>query len=285
MKVLITGGNGQLGEAFKRSYTQKHELVFFSRSAFDLNNEDQMNQVLLESNADALINCAAYTNVELAESEKDLAFEANAFGAERLAKACLQHGVKLLHVSTDYVFDGGSTTPYSENDQPHPINEYGRSKAQGEQLVLSSNAEALVVRVSWLYDFEGKNFLNTMRKLAFERGRVSVVNDQISSPVYAGVLAADLLLILEQALTKNISGCFHYRHEGSASWYDFAAEIFKVFEIDAILEAVDSGAFPTKAQRPRYSLLSTEKLRCTFDLSKLSWKEALKRCHEDELKP
>jgi len=274
-----------LGEAFKRSYTQKHELIFLSRAAFDLNNEGQMNQVLLESNADALINCAAYTNVELAESEKDLAFETNALGAERLAKACLRHGVKLLHVSTDYVFDGGSTNPYTENDQPHPINEYGKSKAQGEQLVLSSNAEALVVRVSWLYDFEGKNFLNTMRKLAFERGRVSVVNDQISSPVYAGVLATDLLLILEQALSKNISGCFHYRHEGSASWYDFAAEIFKVFEIDVLLEAADSDVFPTKAQRPRYSLLSTEKLRCTFDLSKLSWQEALKRCHEDELKP
>lgn len=223
MKVIITGANGQLGEAFKRSYTQKHELVFLSRSAFDLNDEEQMNQVLTESNAVALINCAAYTNVELAESEKDLAFETNTFGAERLAKACSTHNVKMLHISTDYVFDGRSTSPYKENDQPHPINEYGKSKAQGEQLVLSSNAEALVIRVSWLYDFDGKNFLNTMRKLAFERGQVSVVNDQISSPVYAGVLASDLLLILEQALEKDISGFFHYRHEGSASWFDFAA--------------------------------------------------------------
>ena len=285
MKVLITGANGQLGEAFKRSYTKKHELVFLSRAVFDLNEEEQMNQVLLESNADALINCAAYTNVELAESEKDLAFETNAFGAERLARACSKHKVKLLHLSTDYVFDGKRTSPYKENDITNPINEYGRSKAEGEHLVLSGNAKALLIRVSWLYDFEGKNFLNTMRKLAFERGGVSVVNDQISSPVYAGVLASDLLLVLEQSLEGDISGCFHYRHEGSASWYDFAAEIFKVFEIDAKLEAVDSGAFPTKAQRPRYSLLSTEKLRCTFDLSKLSWQEALKRCHEDELKP
>lgn len=285
MKVIVTGANGQLGEALKRSYNSKHELVFLSKATFDLSKEEQMNEVLLESKADALINCAAYTNVELAESEKNLAFETNAFGAERLAKACSKHAVKLMHISTDYVFDGKSSSPYTENDQAHPMNVYGRSKAQGEHLVLSNHAEALVIRVSWLYDFEGKNFLNTMRKLAFEKGKVSVVNDQISSPVYAGWLASDLLLILEQSIEKRISGLFHYRHEGSASWYDFAAEIFKVFEIDAILEAVHSGTFPTKAQRPLYSLLSTEKLRCTFDLSKLSWQEALKRCHEDELKP
>ncbi len=282
MKILITGGSGQLGQAFLRTSKPEHELIVLSRSSFDLGNSKQMEAYLLQSEVQAVINCAAYTNVELAESERELAFRSNESGAEELARICAKHGIQLLHLSTDYVFDGTNTEAYTEADHVNPINVYGESKAAGERAMLSAYPESLIVRVSWLYDFLGKNFLNTMRNLAKTRDDIQVVNDQVSSPVYAGILAEDLLRILEQSKEKQVQGIFHYRHDGKASWFEFARMIFEVFDLHVDLRAVSSETFPTQAKRPPFSLLSTDKLRRTFTLPNYTWQQALSRCCEDE---
>ncbi len=282
MKILITGGSGQLAQAFLRVPNSEHELLVVPRSSFDLGKPEQMEALILQSKVVAVINCAAYTNVELAESERETAFQTNEAGAALLAEICQKHKVHLIHLSTDYVFDGTNTQAYLETDPVSPINVYGDSKAAGEKAIMKVHPKALILRVSWLYDFVGKNFLNTMRNLAKTRDHLQVVNDQVSSPVYAGILAADLLSMLEQAQEKNISGVFHYRHEGKASWFEFAKAIFEVFDLKVDVRAVSSNAFPTEAKRPPFSLLSTDKLRRTFSLPNYTWQQALERCCEDE---
>jgi dTDP-4-dehydrorhamnose reductase len=282
MKILITGGSGQLGQAFLRIINSEHELLIVPRSSFDLGNPEQMEALMLKSDLDAVINCAAYTNVELAESEPQAAFQTNEIGADLLAKICAKHDIHLLHLSTDYVFDGKNTQAYLESEPVTPINVYGESKAAGEKAILNAHPKALIVRVSWLYDFVGKNFLNTMRNLAKTREHLQVVNDQVSSPVYAGILAQDLLDILQQSIEKSISGVFHYRHAGRASWFEFAKAIFEVYDLEVNVQAVSSESFPTKAKRPSFSLLSTDKLRRTFSLPNYTWQQALERCCEDE---
>lgn len=282
MKILITGGSGQLAQAFLRVPNSEHELLVVPRSSFDLGKPEQMEALILQSKVVAVINCAAYTNVELAESERETAFQTNEGGATSLAEICQKHKVHLIHLSTDYVFDGTNTRAYLETDPASPINVYGDSKAAGEEAIMKVHPKALILRVSWLYDFVGKNFLNTMRNLAKTRDHLQVVHDQVSSPVYAGILAADLLSILEQAQEKNISGVFHYRHEGKASWFEFAKAIFEVFDLSVDVRAVSSDAFPTEAERPPFSLLSTDKLRRTFSLPNYTWQQALERCCEDE---
>lgn len=252
MKVLVTGADGQLGRALQ-ARPNDHTIVALTHQQLDICQLQAVREAVQAHRPDIVINAAAYNNVDGAESDPLAAYRGNALGPRNLAVATAGLHLPLLHVSTDYVFDGTSKRPYHEYDQPHPQSVYGASKLAGEEAVRTLNPRHYVVRTAWLYDAEGRNFPNTMRTLAQERPEVRVVSDQFGSPTYVPHLARAILTLLE----SEAYGTYHCAGQGGASWYDLTCMLYRLLGLATSVVPVATAEFPRPARRPRYSVLTT----------------------------
>ncbi|MDA0317074.1 MAG: dTDP-4-dehydrorhamnose reductase [Bacteroidetes bacterium] len=275
-KILVTGGNGQLAQCLKDVVKNNDELDvnFQDLPELDITNIQQLVSYFSKNELDYCINCAAYTAVDLAEEQSDLAYAVNADGPKNLAEACKKHQVKLLHISTDFVFDGKKQTPYIETDMPNPLGVYGKSKWQGERNIQEIMEDYFILRTSWLYSEYGNNFMKTMLKLSETRDEINVVSDQIGSPTYAGDLAEVLIKIVLSSSTNY--GVYHYSNSGTISWYDFAVEIFTQFGKKIEVKPITTKDYPTAAKRPKFSVLDTTKIENNFDCTLKDWQGSLK---------
>ena len=282
-KILVTGAKGQLGselQVLSKNYTQ-YQFVFTDVDELDITNLDTLKDFFLTNSIDYIFNCAAYTAVDKAEEEKDLANVLNHQAVEYLLLASEKQQSKFIQISTDYVFGGVHNLPLHEDLPTNPESVYGLSKLKGEQVALESK-RAIVVRTSWLYSSIGHNFVKTIRKYGQERKELTVVFDQIGTPTYARDLAKALLDILDYSEQNNSfeKGIYHFANEGVLSWYDFAKEICELSNINIDILPVLSNKFPTPAKRPAYSVLDKNKIKQTFGLKIPYWKESLKECVE-----
>ena len=281
MVVLVTGANGQLGQAIQSVVGNYPSIDFVFCSSSELNITDKTNcETIFEKyKPQFCINAAAYTAVDKAESEPEKAYAINVTGAQNLAAVCKSNDTTLLHVSTDFVFDGLATQPYSEEAVPNPTGVYGVTKLQGEQAIQNTWEKHFIIRTSWVYSQFANNFMKTMLRLASERDSLSVVSDQIGTPTNAVDLAECLLTIIStQHPTPNtqyLYGIYNFSNEGQCSWYDFAAEIFKVNNISIHLQPIPTTAYPTPAKRPAYSVLDKSKIKSLFGIEVKDWKESL----------
>jgi len=280
MKVLVIGSEGQLGLEFQKISNNLDSLswVFSTIKNLDLSKLDTISSLLNNINPSIIINCAAYTGVDKAESEPKLANTINYNAVDIISKWTINNKKKLIHISTDYVFDGLSNIPLSENSKTKPVNEYGSSKLKGEVACLKNDPNSIVIRTSWLYSSFGKNFVKTMIDLMKKNNSVKVVNDQIGSPTYAYDLAKVIIEIILN--NKNKSGLFHYSNEGEITWFEFARSIRELYNLDCEIIGVSSKEFKTLAKRPKYSLLNNSKIKTTFNLEIPNYKESLKDCIE-----
>jgi|SRR5690606_1650262 len=277
VNILVTGGNGQLANSIN-SIINKHDhynFIFLSSSDLDISSKSQVDVFFSNNQIDWCINCAAYTAVDNAELEYSLSEKINSEGAKNLALACKVHGIKLIHISTDFVFDGLHNEPYKETDTTHPINVYGQTKLKGENEICSNLDSYFIIRTSWLYSEFGNNFMKTMLRLASERDELRIVNDQIGTPTYAVDLATVILKII--SLNSIKYGIYHYSNDGFTTWYDFANEIFGIYNIIIKTHPIPSIAYPTPAKRPKYSVLDKSKIKNAFDIEIPHWKQSLKK--------
>lgn len=285
MKILVTGAYGQLGNEIKflTSGYPEWQLLFTDIDSLDITCESDLENWFQNNKPDFVVNCAAYTAVDKAETDTETAEKVNALAPSLLGRFSKRFGAKLIHISTDYVFDGESFTPYSESDKVNPKSIYGETKLQGEQNCIKENHETVIIRTSWLYSSFGNNFVKTMIRLGNELGRLNVVYDQVGTPTYAADLAKtifDIIQLTEKDSTKFVSGIYHYSNEGVASWYDFAKAIFEISEVECDVSPVRSVEFPTPAKRPNYSVLDKAKIKSTFNIPIPFWRESLKNCIE-----
>ena len=280
MKVLVIGSEGQLGSEFKRISKNYYNVSWFFSSVkvLDLSDLNSINNYLSNINPSVIVNCAAYTNVDKAETESKLANTINYRAVDIISGWTSENNKKLIHVSTDYVFWGISSIPYSENSKTKPINEYGSSKLKGEIACLKNDPNSTVIRTSWLYSSFGKNFVKTMIDLMKKNDSVKVVKDQIGSPTYAYDLAKVIIKIVMNS--ENKSGLFHYSNEGEITWFEFARSIRELYNLDCKIIGVSSKEFKTLAKRPKYSLLNKSKIKTTFNLEIPDYKQSLKNCIE-----
>ncbi|QIL89864.1 dTDP-4-dehydrorhamnose reductase [Microbulbifer sp. SH-1] len=282
MKILITGKNGQLGQQLQKQAPSDIIVIAHGRETLNIADKEQVFAVLKEEKPDTVINAAAYTAVDKAESDADQANAINAQGPENLALACRELGIRLIHVSTDFVFNGKQSHPYQPQDQRQPLGVYGESKARGEEAVEAILPQAIIVRTAWVYDREGGNFVNTMLRLMNEREQLGVVADQIGTPTWAGTLAQALF-----ALAKNpeAKGIYHCTDAGAASWYDFAVAIFEEGKAAGLLpqekqvqiKPIATSDYPTPATRPHYSVLDKTRLVTETGLEQTHWRQVLRK--------
>lgn len=276
-KILVTGANGQLGSelaAISANYP-KYEWIFADRTKITLDNLDLLQVQLNNINPDVIFNCGAYTAVDKAETEKELAFLVNHLAVEVIAKYASKNKAKLIHISTDYVFDGSSSVALDEEAETNPINIYGESKRAGEIACLKENPDSIIIRTSWVYSKFGNNFVKTMQRLMQERDEINVVNDQIGSPTYAADLAQAMISVLESP--DWIPGIYNYSNEGEISWYDFALAIKEFGGYTCKVGGIPSASYPTPAKRPEFSLLEKKKIREIYNLDIPNYKESLKK--------
>ena len=287
MKVVVTGKGGQLASEFEALKGFDPNWTFLSEKDLDITNRDLVLSYFNTAACDLVINCAAYTAVDKAEDEKELAFKVNAEGVKNLVEACELMAAKLIHYSTDYVFDGNSNKSYTELDTTNPNSVYGLSKLKGEEYVLENKkVNSIIIRTSWVYSNYGNNFVKTMIKLVSERKELGIVADQIGSPTYAKDLAEDTLKILLDNNYKWINGdIFHYSNNGSCSWFEFANKIFNFTNNNIHLNPLSSLEYPTKAIRPKFSLLDKSKFERTFNVKIRDWKISLFEMLKQELDP
>lgn len=269
-KIMITGANGQLGTELKKLLPA---AVYTDVKDLDITDSEAVQSFVKQNNIGTIINCAAYTAVDKAEAEPERVAQINTVGPANLAKT----GCKIIHISTDYVFDGTGYKPYTEDAVANPVSVYGQTKLAGEKAVLDNADVAVVIRTAWLYSAHGNNFVKTMRRLGTERETLNVVCDQIGTPTYAADLAQAIVQILPQVNADN-KGIYHYTNEGVCSWYDFATEIMSLSGMACQVNPIPSTAYPTKATRPFYSVLSKEKIKNVFNVKIPHWKESLKTC-------
>ena len=280
MNILITGSKGQLGLELESLGHQFPNLNLFCTDKFSLNilNFEETERYVLKNTIEAMVNCAAYTDVNKAEEEFEMADEVNHLAVRNLGQIAKKHHIKLIHISTDYVFDGNSEIPYKESDATNPQNAYGSSKLNGENALLQINPKnSLIIRTSWLYSEFGNNFVKSMLKLSKEKESITVVSDQIGSPTYAKDLALAILQIIP-AINSDGLQIYHYANKGQCSWFDFASAIMKIAQQNCEILPIPSSAFKTKAKRPKYSLLDTDKIQHTFNLEIPNWEDALREC-------
>ena len=276
--ILVTGSNGQLGQELRALQKKYHqfEFLFTTRDELAIQDHFLLKKFFKKNNPSFCINCAAYTAVDKAETEKELATLINGDSPGFLAEACDEFGTKFIHISTDYVFDGTSAKPYKETDETNPVNHYGMSKLIGEQRVMESVADAVIIRTAWVYSEYGNNFVKTMMRLMNERENINVVSDQRGSPTYAADLADAIMQIISKE--KIIPGIYHYSNEGAISWYEFAVAIKEMIGSNCKINAIPTIQYPTPAKRPAFSLLDKTKIKSTFQLEIPDWKTSLKKC-------
>ncbi len=285
MKILVTGAYGQLGSELKGLEKQfpDYGFIFTDVDSLDITNDAAVASFFENLQPCYVINCAAYTAVDKAEEEPMIAEKINAEAPAILAKYSKLFNSKLIHISTDYVFDGSATQPYSESDEVNPQGVYGRTKLQGELNCITENTEAIVIRTSWLYSSFGNNFLKTMLRLGVVRENLKVVFDQVGTPTYAADLARAIIEIIrvsKKDSAKFLPGVYHYSNEGAISWYDFAKAIFEIRGVRCDVHPVLSVEFPTIVKRPHFSVLNKSKIRDTFGLKIPYWRDSLKECIE-----
>ncbi|OXB00993.1 dTDP-4-dehydrorhamnose reductase [Flavobacterium plurextorum] len=276
-KILVTGATGQLGSELSvlaPSYPL-YEWIFADRTQITLDSLELLQSQLNRVKPDIIFNCGAFTAVDKAESEKDLAFIINHQAVEVIARYAFENNVKLIHVSTDYVFDGTSSIALDEKAETNPINVYGESKLAGEITCLKENPESIIIRTSWVYSKFGNNFVKTMQRLMQERDEINVVNDQIGSPTYAADLARAMINIFESS--KWIPGIYNYSNEGEISWYEFALSIKEFGGYNCKVGGIPSSSYPTPAKRPEFSLLDKKKIKETYHVEVPEYKESLKK--------
>jgi dTDP-4-dehydrorhamnose reductase len=316
-RILVTGKNGQLGQSLinivsQRSSTIDHRLSFdfVGRDELDLANPESVERFFVDNRFDAIINCAAYTAVDKAESEPGLADQINHLAVKQLAEIAKQQDATLIHISTDYVFNGQNYKPYIESDETDPQSVYGTTKLKGEQAFLEVNPKGCIIRTSWVYSEYGNNFVKTMLRLGKEKDQLSIIFDQVGTPTYAGDLAEVILQIIDRAVIARSasdvaiyessrglkmdrhamlamtegdvptekSEIFHFSNEGVCSWYDFAKAIFGYAKIPCVVLPIETKNYPTPATRPHYSLLNKAKIKQAFNLSIPYWKDSLQTC-------
>ncbi len=285
MVVLVTGSSGQLGQSLQfiaPNYPQI-DFVFCDSKTLDITNLENCEAIFSKYNPDFCINAAAYTAVDKAESEPEKAFAINVTGAKNLAEVSKKFDTVLLHISTDFVFDGSKTKPYIETDIPNPTGVYGQTKLDGEKVIQQIWEKHFIIRTSWVYSQFGNNFMKTMLRLASERDTISVVNDQIGTPTNAVDLAEILVKIIltdnRQPTTDNF-GIYNFSHEGQCSWYDFAKKIFEINNININLLPIPTSSFPTLAKRPSFSVLDKRKIKTVFGIEINNWEESLRNQSE-----
>ncbi len=284
MKILITGLHGQVSQALQQQLQGLGELIVLGRDQLDLANTDQIRQQVRAHCPDLIINAAAHTAVDQAESEPDAAFAINAIGPGILAEEAKALGIPLIHYSTDYVFDGRKPAPYTEADIPNPLGVYGQSKLAGEQAIAAVGGKYLILRTSWVYSSHGKNFLLTMQRLLQEKPHMRIVADQIGAPTWAGTIANSTRALIErwQAGAAGEWGVYHLTAQGETSWFGFAEAIAQQLRAEgkacAELEAIPSSAYPTPAKRPLNSRLDCDRLQQQWHVSQPQWQDALREC-------
>jgi len=276
MVVLVTGANGQLGQAiqFVAGKYPIIRFVFCSSSDLDITNKENCKSIFNKENPDFCINAAAYTAVDKAESEPEKAELINVIGAKNLAETCKNFNTKLIHISTDFVFDGSKNEPYNETDLPSPKGVYGQTKLDGEIAIQEVFDAYFIIRTSWVYSQFGNNFMKTMLRLASERKSLSIVNDQIGTPTNAIDLANAILKIVESK-TNNQYGIYNFSNEGQCSWFDFAKKIFEINLVKIDLTPIPTTEFPTPAERPKYSVLDKTKIKTNFGIQIKPWEESI----------
>ena len=277
--ILVTGANGQLGSEIREFSTHyPYQFFFMDRTKLDIADEKAVEQFIISHSINAIINCAAYTAVDKAESESEKAYDINTNAVKTLAILSKKYAIKLIHISTDYVFDGMHFKPYTENHTTNPLSIYGQSKCLDEEALREVNpAHAIIIRTSWVYSSYGNNFVKTMLRLAKEREVLNIIYDQIGTPTYAKDLAHTILEILPK-IDNNMVEIYHYSNEGVASWYDFAKEIISFANISCKVEPITTEYYPLPAKRPYYSLLNKSKIKTTFGITIPHWKESLNIC-------
>ncbi|MDC0497299.1 dTDP-4-dehydrorhamnose reductase [Flavobacteriaceae bacterium] len=277
MKILVTGGNGQLGcEINQLSYKYNYDWLFTDTDIFDISDLININVFLDKCNPDVIINCAAYTAVENAEVDFEKANTINHKAVELIAQWSKKNNCNLIHISTDYVYDGTSLTPVKEDIQANPVNNYGKTKLFGDIACLKNNPSSIIIRTCWLYSSFGKNFVTKMINLMKSKSELKIINDQIGSPTYAGDLAKT---ILDLIINKNwIPGIYHYTNFGKVSWFDFANDIKSIYGFNTVINSMSSQDYSIKTKRPKYSLLDNSKIKNTFDIIQMNYLDSLNKC-------
>ncbi|WP_195499587.1 dTDP-4-dehydrorhamnose reductase [Alistipes timonensis] len=280
MNILVTGANGQLGCEMQRlGAVSPNNYIFTDVAELDVTDAGAVLRAAEQTRAEAIVNCAAYTNVERAEEDEATADRLNRLAPANLAAAAAATGATLIHISTDYVFDGTAHTPYTEQAPTAPLGVYGRTKLAGEQAVEASGCSYLILRTAWLYSAFGNNFLKTMLRLTAERESLNVVFDQIGAPTYAGDLALGIFSVIEGQQFRGHEGLYHFSNEGVSSWYDFAVEIAAAAGHDKCrIEPCHTAEYPSKAPRPAYSVLDKSKFKTTFGIEIPHWRESMLYC-------
>ena len=279
MNILITGSYGQLGSEIRTLYTKKageHHFIFTDVDTLDICDETAVSDFFAAHKIDLVVNCAAYTAVDKAESDTDKCRQINSLSVRNLMSVAKRHGARIIHISTDYVFDGTAHKPYVETDCIAPQSVYGSTKAEGEAVLLDNYADdSIIIRTSWLYSTFGNNFVKTMLRLGKEREELSVVFDQVGSPTNAADLAEAILSIVYSDRFEG--GVYHYSNEGVCSWYDFAKAIFEFAHIDCRVLPIESSQYPTPAKRPHYSVLNKAKIKSVYGIHIPYWRDSLQR--------
>ena len=276
--ILITGANGQLGSEIRVASAQFPQFRFFFTDVTELDicNREAVHAYMAENHMDGIVNCAAYTAVDKAEDDAETCYRINRDAVKNLAEAAREYKLDIIHVSTDYVFDGKSYLPYTEVMPVNPSSVYGKSKLEGERILMEICPEAVIVRTSWLYSSFGNNFVKTMLRLGQERDKLNVIFDQVGTPTYAADLAVALLSIL--AAGKPAAGIYHYSNEGVCSWYDFTRSIHRLAGISCDLVPIESKEYPVRTPRPHFSVLNKAKIKQTYGTEIPHWEDSLEKC-------
>jgi len=285
MFILVTGASGQLGRSIKslvKKQKNSDSFVFVTRNQLDLSSFINIQNFFEKHTFDLIINCAAYTAVDKAESYKKETDMINHIAVRQIAEIARSNNTKLIHISTDYVYDGLKNNPYSESDATSPLNIYGKTKLDGENAILSiMRSNAIIIRTSWVYSEYRNNFVATILKLAQKNSNLNIISDQVSTPTYAGDLGQVILNIIKSNKfneLKMVSEIYHYSNEGGCSWYDFAKEVVNISGDKCSISPINTEDYPTVAERPRYTIMSKEKISKEFDLKIAFWKDSLKYC-------
>tara|TARA_B100001173_G_C15906093_1_gene512087 strand:+ start:33 stop:893 length:861 start_codon:yes stop_codon:yes gene_type:complete len=278
MKILVTGGNGQLGSELRylSLFYNQFQWIFTDINELDLSDLENLESNISKIAPSLIINCAAYTSVDKAEYENELANNLNFKAVDIISKWSSNNSKKLIHISTDYVFDGNSDIPLKEDALTSPINFYGHTKLEGERICLKNDINSIIIRTSWVYSSFGNNFVKIMNNLMLKKDSLSVVNDQIGSPTYAADLASAILAIINH--NKWTAGLYHYSNEGEISWFDFANDIKNLGNFKIKIKGISSEEYPTSAKRPNYSLLDKTKIKKIYNIDVPHYMDSLKKC-------